>query len=406
MKKDVIIIGAGPSGLALACLLSDIGLNITIIEKSSQENLENPAYDGRETALTHPSKDLLEKINAWNNIDKKSISKIKEAKVLNGHSDYSLDFDNSKSKSDALGYLVSNHLIKKSLFQEVIKLSNVELITDVVVQDIKSDDQSATVFLSNNKVIEASLVAAADSRFSKSRSKMGISADMRDFARSMVVCKMDHTQSHDNIALECFFDDRVIAALPLHGKTSSIVVTVPAKKSEELVNLSKEEFNADIEGYLEDRLGKLTLSSKRYSYPLMGVYANKFIAQRFALIGDAGVGMHPVTAHGFNLGLLGQNILYNEIKKAFEQGKDIGSKEVLENYHKKHIKETKVMYHGTNTIVGLFTDNRIPAKILRSFMLRAANSKFLPFKSIISNRLTGNKRSQGITSLFKNDPNN
>jgi len=399
MKKDIIIIGAGPSGLALACLLAKLDLDIVIIEKSPLKILKNPAYDGRETALTHPSKELLEKIGAWKNITKKAISPIHKAKVLNGFSNYSLDFEND-SKKEALGYLVSNHEIKKSIFKEVEKLSNVELITQIEVEDLKSDDEKATIYLSNNKVIESSLIAAADSRFSKSRNKMGISTDMHDFARNMIVCKMKHELDHQNIALECFYDDRVIAALPLDGKVSSIVITVPTKKADELVNLSEEEFNQDITNYLNDKLGKLILTSKRYSYPLVSTYADKFTTTRFALIGDAAVGMHPVTAHGFNLGLMGQNILFEEIQKALEENLDIGSDKVLEKYNKFHKKETKLMYHGTNTIVSIFTNNKLPARILRGLMLRAANSKFLPFKSIISNRLTGNKLSKGVFSSF------
>jgi ubiquinone biosynthesis UbiH/UbiF/VisC/COQ6 family hydroxylase len=401
MKKDVIIIGAGPSGLALACLLNKLNLSVTIVEKAPEASLKTPAYDGRETALTHPSKDLLEKIGAWKNIDSKSISPIKEAKVLNGFSTYSLDFKNSNPNTDALGYLVSNHSIRKALYEEFEKLSNVELITDELVEDIECSSEIARVVLSNGKVLEASLIAAADSRFSKSRSKMGISADMHDFAKTMIVCKMEHENDHKNIALECFYHDRVLAVLPLHGKTSSIVITASKNQVEELINLSEEEFSANITNYFEDKLGKLKLSSKRYPYPLVGVHANKFTSTRFALIGDAAVGMHPVTAHGFNLGLLGQEILCNEIKEALRSAKDIGSNQVLTNYSTKHSKETKILYHGTNTIVGIFTSNKASIKMLRSIMLRAANSKFLPFKSMIANRLTGNKKSEGIFSLFK-----
>lgn len=401
MKKDVIIIGSGPSGLSLACLLSDLGLKVTIIEKVKLEQLEKPNYDGRETALTHPSKDLLTKIGAWERISKKAISPIKKAQVINFDESQSLDFDNDSDRK-AIGYLVSNHEIKKALFAQVKTLDNVEIITQTEVKDIKIDDQIAKVILDNNKVLEASLVAAADSRFSKNRSRMGISYDMHDFAKNMIVCKMEHEKSHENNALECFFDDRVMAVLPLQGNFSSIVITTPKKTAEELVALDEKDFNKDIENYLSHRLGKIKLESKRYSYPLCAVYADKFIADRFVLIGDAAVGMHPVTAHGYNLGLIGQDILCNEIKKALAKGEDIGSKTVLEKYNLNHKKETKIMYHGTNLLVDIFSSNKLPAKILRKLMMSAANSKFLPFKSIISNRLTGKKKFEGVFSIFKN----
>jgi len=280
-------------------------------------------------------------------------------------------------------------------------LSNVEIITEAEVEDIKTDSEKAQVFLKDNRVLEAALVLAADSRFSKSRGKMGISCDMHDFAKNMIVCKMEHEKSHENMALEYFFDDRVMALLPLQGNFSSVVITVGKKEAAELVNLSEAEFNRDIENYLGKNLGKFTLASQRYSYPLVSIYADKFISNRFALIGDAAVGMHPVTAHGYNLGLLGQNILFEEIKKAVESGADIGSAAVLEKYNQNHLRETKLMYRGTNFIVDLFTNNSVSAKLLRKFMIKTANSKFLPFKSIIANRLTGRRKFEGLFSLLQ-----
>jgi len=391
MKSDIVIIGAGAAGLSLATLLAENNINITIIEKSDLKNIENPEYDGRETALTHPSIKILKEINAWQNIEKESISPILEAKVLNGYSKYSLDFDSKNTNQEALGYLVANNVIRKALFKEVEKLKNIEIIDNISVLDIKNKDQNSLVTLSNNKVIETKLLIAADSRFSKIRNKMGISTDIHDFARAMIVCKMEHEQDHKNIALECFYEDRVMAILPLKGKISSIVTTLPINIAEEMTKIDEEAFNADINQYLEKILGKVKLTGKRYLYPLTSTYANKFIDKRFAVIGDAAVGMHPVTAHGFNLGLLGQKNLTDKINQAIKNNEDIGSDKLLQKYQKQHIKDTKIMYHGTNIMVNIFTNNKISAKILRSLMLRTANNRFLPFKSMIANRLSGEK---------------
>ena len=128
MKSDIVIIGAGAAGLSLATLLAENNINITIIEKSDLKNIKNPEYDGRETALTHPSIKILKEINAWQNIEKESISPILEAKVLNGYSKYSLDFDSKNTNQEALGYLVANNVIRKALFKEVEKLKNIDII--------------------------------------------------------------------------------------------------------------------------------------------------------------------------------------------------------------------------------------------------------------------------------------
>ena len=120
VKRDILIIGAGPAGLSLACSLADTNLKITVIEKQSVKHLSSPSYDGREIALTHFSKKILKNLGVWKRIPSNFISPIKEAKVLDGNSSYALHFDSNKVHKEALGYLVSNHIIKKALYKEAI----------------------------------------------------------------------------------------------------------------------------------------------------------------------------------------------------------------------------------------------------------------------------------------------
>ena len=387
MKFDVVIIGAGPAGLSFARSLADTNLNIAIIEKQTRQALINPLYDGRDIALTHHSVKLLNELDAWQHIPAIDISPIKEARVLDGVSPYYLHFDHRKVCNDALGYLVSNHLIRKSLYEEVSLLSNVTLFAETVVNGVSVDNVSASVFLSNGESLDASLLVAADSRFSETRRMAGLSADMLDFGQTVIVCRMSHEKPHLNIAHECFHYGRTLAVLPLNGNKSSIVITAPTDLAKDIIDMSEEVFNKDITYQFNNKLGKMKLISERHAYPLVAVHAKKFYSNRFALIGDAAVGMHPVTAHGFNLGVRGQNILAREIKSAIKNRADIGAASVLEKYHAKHRKLTRPLYLGTNSIVKLFNDNKLPARIARKSILRLSNHIW-PIKRAIMNQLT------------------
>ena len=387
MKYDILVVGAGPAGLSFARSLKDSGLNILIIEKSSMDDLRNPAPDGREIALTHLSVQLMQELDAWQRIPAESISPIGEAKVLNGNSPYFLDFDSKNVAGDALGYLVPNYLIRKALFEEVEPLTNVQIVTDTVVESLGTNSQGGVVKLENGETREATLIVAADSRFSVTRREMGISASMTDFAKTAIVCRMEHDLPHEQVAYECFHYGRTLAILPMAGNLSSIVITVHNELAEQISNMSEKQFNLDIQQRFGNQLGEMRLVGERFSYPLIAVHANKFFANRFALIGDAAVGMHPVTAHGFNLGLRGQATLAREIVRSVSRGEDIGTRRVLAKYERQHMRVTKPMYWGTNGIVGLFTDERPPAKVLRNIALRIANN-LPPIKRIIKNRLT------------------
>ncbi len=386
MKKDVIIIGAGPVGLAFAVSLAKLDLNIVIVEKQDENFLALPSYDGREIALTHLSKSILKQIGVWNELQKNELSFIKEAKVLDGYSPYAMHFDYREVCGDTLGYITSNHKIRKILYKTTKLYENITLLCDVAIEEINTNKKEGTIVI-NGKSIYASLIVAADSRFSETRRNIGISTKMRDFARVAILCKMNHESSHFNVAYECFCYGETLAVLPLFGKTSSIVITVSSDRAPQILKQNPSIFNQEVTAKFSERFGKMELLSDRFSYPLVATYADKFIAERFALIGDAAVGMHPVTAHGFNLGLEGQNALVKQIKKVLLGGKDIATDSVLTKYNIQHKLATKPLYLITNALVSLYTDDRMIPKLLRKILLRTGNF-ITPARKAIMRKLT------------------
>lgn len=387
MTYDIIIVGAGPAGLSFARSLASSGLRIALIEKQSEEQLAAPEFDGRDIALTHLSVRILKELGIWARIEPDDRPPIKEARVLDGTSPYCLTFDREKASIEALGFIVSNHVIRKALFDEIQAFDNVEIHANLAVTSISTNDDKASVVLSDGQTMESRLIVAADSRFSETRRMAGIPASMYDFGRICIVCRMEHQRSHDGIAFECFHYGRTLAVLPLTSHRSSIVVTAPMDQRDSLMEMDDAQYSADIQHRFDNRYGDMKLISKRFAYPLVGVHASKFCAKRFALIGDAAVGMHPVTAHGYNLGLSGQEILANEIINAAAQQRDIGATALLQRYQLKHMRTTKPMFHGTNEIVKFFTDDRVPAKLARTVALRLVN-RIPPIKHVIQNKLS------------------
>lgn len=387
MQYDIIIIGAGPAGLSFARALAGTNLKILMVEKSPTDELREPPEDGREIALTHLSVKLMKELGAWERIDEQSISPIEKAKVLNGTSSYFLNFDTHNTSLEALGYLVPNHLIRKAFYEEVAHLDNVEILTDTSVTNVHTNSQGGLVKLSNGNEMETALIVAADSRFSTTRRMMGIGASMHDFSRTAIVCRMAHEKPHQQTAFECFQYGKTLAILPMSGKLSSVVITVSSDKADDIINKDETQFNLDVQNWFGNRLGEMQLVGKRHAYPLVAVHASHFIANRFALVGDAAVGMHPVTAHGFNLGIRGASTLAREIKNALSQSKDFASATVLEKYETQHMRVTKPLYWGTNGIVSLFTNESLPAKSLRNVILKLANN-FPPIKHLITSKLT------------------
>ena len=373
-KFDIAVVGAGPAGIAFACGFIGSNIKVAIIDKLPKKVIANPKIDGREIALTHHSVKILKKLNVWNNIPNNLISIIKEARVLDGDSKYFLNFDHHEIQKDCLGYLIPNYVIKKSLYKRLKKSSNISFINKAECLTINTDHRFALIELSNGEKIKTSLVVAADSRFSKIRSKMGISAFTQNFNKNMIVCRMKHEKSHKNIAYEFFRYNQTQATLPYIKNQSGIVTTADKDLTSDLMKMDNKNFNSKMENSFNNFFGKMKLVGKRYSYPMITTYTKKFVSNRFALIGDAAVGMHPVTAHGFNLGLKGSDILINEIKTAIKNKTDIGLISVLDSYQSKLHRAAAPLYLATNSIVNLYTSNILPAKLTRQFILRFVNT--------------------------------
>ncbi len=374
IKFDIVVVGAGPAGIAFASGFVRTSIKVAIIDKLPKEVIANPKIDGREIALTHHSVKILKKLNVWRYIPNKSISVIKAARVLDGDSKYFLNFDHQEIQKDCLGYLIPNYIIRKNLYKRLKNFSNITFINKTECLSVNINKQYASIALSNGKKIKTSLVVAADSRFSKMRTKMGISAFTRDFDKNMIVCRMKHEKPHKNIAYEFFRYNQTQATLPYIKNQSGIVTTATKDFTSTLMKMDKKKFNKEMENSFNNFFGKMKLLGKRYSYPMVTTYAKKFISHRFAVIGDAAVGMHPVTAHGFNLGLKGLDILINEIKTAIKNKSDIGLTTVLKNYQSKLHRVAAPVYLATNGIINLYTSNILPAKLTRQFILRFVNS--------------------------------
>ena len=392
LHSDILVVGAGPAGLSFAAELAGSGLKVTLIEKSPLEVLQNPPYDGREIALTHLSREIMQRLGMWDLIPKDEIYPLRDAKVLNGQSDYQLHFPQPTQArgepADCLGYLISNHNIRTAAYEVVSKLENVTILTGTGVKEVKTSEDEAQVILENGEVLSGRLLLAADSRFSQTRRQLGISSDMHDYSRTMFVCRMKHTLSNQHTAYECFHYGRTIALLPLEEHLTNTVITVDSDKADTIKKMSPEELAASVKEQLKGRLGDMELVSTIHNYPLVGMIAQRFYGKRSSLIGDAAVGMHPVTAHGFNLGLSSADLLAKLVLEAEQRGQDIGATSLLEKYSTKHMLHAQPIYHGTNMLLKLFTNETAPSKILRGLVLRASNN-FPPLKKLITKQLTG-----------------
>ena len=400
--SDILLIGAGPAGLSLSISLAQAGFCVTVLEQQDEAALATPAPDGREIALTHPSVALLQRLGSWQRLAEHEVGLLREAQVHDGPVGRfgAMQLHAGGTGLDHLGWIVPNHALRRTAYEVASRTPGVRLVTGARVTEVRTAAGEATLSYSQNggapEPLQAPLVVAADSRFSSIRRQLGIGASMNDFGRTVIVCRMRHTLAHHQSAHECFGYERTLAILPLPDDPAdgspmcSAVVTAGSLQAQALLALSPEDYAASVAAQFQQRLGAMELVGERHAYPLVAVWAQRFAGPRCALLGDAAVGMHPVTAHGFNLGLSGVDSLSATLADARARGQDIGAAQVLARYERRHRLHAWPIYQGTNTVVGLYTDTRALPKLLRRAVL-AGSTRLPPLKGLIVSQLTGRR---------------
>lgn len=368
MHADVVIVGAGPVGLAFARALSGCGLSIVLIERQSARTLAAPPDDGREIALTHRSIRSLRALDAWRRLPAAHVSPLHSARVLNEGSLDGLLFE-AQRRSHDLGALAPNHAIRRALFESVAARDDIHILDQTTLAAVERDSAQIVAVLDDGRRIAARLLVAADSRQSPTRAMLGIGCDRHDLQRSMLVCRVRHTLDHERVATEWFDRRQTIAMLPLNGGRSSAVLTSASAEIEGLADMSPELLGATITRRYGGRLGAMTVEGEAHVYPLSTTYADRFVTARAALIGDAAVGMHPVTAHGFNLGLQGSETLAKLVCAAARARGDIAAPALLERFQRAHRLATRPLYTATNVLAGLYADQRPPARLARHLLV-------------------------------------
>ncbi|OOL18200.1 hypothetical protein AL01_05110 [Bombella intestini] len=400
MCSDIVIAGGGPAGLAAALSFAREGWQVSVVEKAPRNVLEAPAFDGREIALTHHTVQWLKQHGVWDEIPAEAVCPLDVARVESGRLGgppliFHAPGGSGKEASSAdapegepLGYLVANHLIRQALYRVVSRTEGITLFCQTGVTGYQASRNDVQVQLSDGRTMQARLLVGADGRFSRIREMAGIGSIVHDFGMSILVCRMRHLTPHDNTALQWFDERQTIALLPVAsdggiGDMSSLVLTLPPDDIARLRVAEDDDFNAEITRRTDERLGLLRVMSDRITYPLKAVYAHRFHAPRVALIGDAAVGMHPITAHGFNFGIRGQETLVQELSAG---PGDPGDAMSLQRFERRHRRATFPLFTATNAIAVAYTRDDGPFPLARRAGLMLAN-RLAPFKKAVTRML-------------------
>jgi len=365
---DIIIGGGGMVGMCMAVALARVGISVMLIEKTPLPTQVEPTFDGRVSAIARGSMLFLEKIGVWELIAPHA-EPIVDIRVSDGDSNFFAHYSNKDIDDVPFGYIVENRHIRDALQRSAIALSTLTLLDNTTIESTECDEQKASVKLADGSIVEAALLIATDGRHSALREMMGIKTLHKDYAQTAIVCTIAHTLPHEGLAQERFLPAGPFAVLPMSGNRSSLVWVEPKDRAPLYLELSDAELVQEITERVGDYLGEISLVGGRFSYPLSVTHATRYTDARFALMGDAAHGIHPIAGQGVNLGFRDASAMEELIRNAHALGHDIGSVSLLAHYERWRRFNNVAMIGVTHGLNQLFCSSLIPIKWARGLGL-------------------------------------
>jgi 2-octaprenylphenol hydroxylase len=398
-RFDVVIIGAGIAGAALAAALSEEGLSIAVVEAQSLDasvlptacSLQN--FDPRVSALTPRSRALLEELGAWEAIAAYRFCAYRHMTVWDAEGTGQIEFDRAEVDATELGYIVENRAVVSALLTRLRSAADIRLFSPDVLQTCTRQPSSGMLLeLEGGVVLEADLVVAADGAMSRVREMMEFRSREWDYGHCAIVATVEVAQAHEATAWQRFLPSGPLALLPLPGEEGknfcSLVWSLQEHLVEDVMALDDEGFCAELERASERRLGAVLGSSRRFAFPLRQRHAIDYVQPGVALVADAAHTIHPLAGQGINLGLADVAALAREIVAGHHSGTSPGQLELLRRYQRQRKSENLLMMSAMDGFKRLFEQQSLPVRWLRNAGMRTVD-QMLPLKQQLMRHAMG-----------------
>ena len=399
---DVVIAGGGLNGPALALALVDAGLSVAVVDARPVTARAADDFDGRAYALALASQRLLAALGLWPGLSANSqpILKVEatQGEPGDGAGPFGLHFDAAELEEGRLGYMLEDRFLYRALIQAM--QDRVTHVPGVSVISQEIEGARVRIGLSDGRELTGAVLIGADGRQSGTATRAGIGRTGHSYGQIALVAAVDHELPHQGTAHQYFMPTGPLAILPLPpGNRSSIVWSEDETNARAIMELDDGAFMRVLRPRFGDFLGEIRLTGPRFSYPLGLTLADRYVAPRVALIGDAAHGVHPIAGQGLNLGLRDVAALAEVLVAARRRGEDIGAADVLARYEAWCKPDATALAYGMDRVNALFS-NRNPflklarevgmglvdavPPLRRGFMRQAAGLRLQPMPKLLT----------------------
>lgn len=393
---DIVVVGAGMVGAALAAGLGQNGLRVALVDKQTAPEFDPKSPpDIRVSALSAGSERYLQALGAWPSILAQRATPYRRLAVWDEthhplravipRRPTEVVFDATALSASHLGHIVENSVTQQTLWQCAEGQPLVTLITGIGVRAVDSGHETATVSLDNGDRLTCRLVVGADGAQSRVRAMAGIGVVREQYAQQAMVISVRYRGPVQDITWQAFHPSGPRAFLPLHGagtghpgeSWASLVWYDAPERLAHLASLDDSALMAEIQAAFPADLPALTHIDQRASFPIARQHAKQYSHGRVVLVGDAAHTINPLAGQGVNLGFQDAACLQGIIREAQRAGLDPADPQGLLRYEKQRRPANRRMMLAMDAFYHLFSNSIPPLHLLRNLGLGAARA--LPF---------------------------
>jgi len=390
-EYDVLIMGAGMVGSALACGLSGQGLRIAIVDPVAVDRIQqNDSPRIRVSAVSYASEQILKNIGAWSLMDPErccpyrflAVNEMHAKKGLAAHlPDISrwarTEFGATELNLPHLGHIIENDLVQSALHELMESRSDISVFCPASIGRLYLSGETKGVEIDDGVSLSAPLVIGAEGANSVVRNQAGIPQYREQYAQQAFVCTVAYDGGQQDITWQSFTPQGPRAFLPLSRIADTSYASLVWYDSPETVSklksLEKEELILRIREGFPSSLPPIRDIVEKASFPLYKSHAKTYVKPGIALVGDAAHTINPLAGQGVNLGFMDAAVLAEVLVRAHYQDRDLSSLAVLHDYEHRRRKENATMMRAMDAFYYGFSNALLPARIVRNIGLGLAN---------------------------------
>jgi 3-demethoxyubiquinol 3-hydroxylase len=368
---DIAVVGGGVVGSACALALTQLGLEVALVEGREPPRWSETNPDLRVYAFASDNAALLESIGVWPAVRDARAQAYRRMRVWDAAGGGELKFDADVLGRTQLGWIVENDLLVDRLWA-ALPGAGVPMHCPARVEAMEQDERGVRLRLDDGGKLDARLAIAADGADSTLRRLAGVAVSEHDYAQRGVVAFVETERTHEDTAWQRFLATGPLAFLPFTQGRSSIVWTLPDEEAQRVLGLDEAAFDRELTLAFGGRLGQVRTVSPRAAFPLRRRLVDDYVRDRVLMVGDAAHVVHPLAGQGVNLGLRDIAGLRDAVRDAQAKRTDWGAPHRLARWSRQRRSENTAAAYAFDTINRVFSNDEMPATLLRGGLLGLA----------------------------------